>query len=131
MSRTSSDAITWGKMLRKLPTIARAIPRIVKGMKLANVQDPTQPCGLGWCFEQATQRNPQGPALLCGDTVLSYAQANEQANRIAHYLLAQGIGKGDCVAIFIENRPQLLVTVLAVAKVGAVSAMVNTSQTGD
>ncbi|MGU9807579.1 UNVERIFIED_CONTAM: long-chain-acyl-CoA synthetase [Pseudomonas sp. CM11] len=131
MSRTSSDAITWGKMLRKLPTIARAIPRIVKGMKLANVQDPTQPCGLGWCFEQATQRNPQGPALLCGDTVLSYAQANEQANRIAHYLLAQGIGKGDCVAIFIENRPEMLVTVLAVAKVGAVSAMVNTSQTGD
>ncbi|WP_417697560.1 long-chain-acyl-CoA synthetase [Pseudomonas sp.] len=131
MSRTSSDAITWGKMLRKLPTIARAIPRIVKGMKLANVQDPTQPCGLGWCFEQATQRNPQGPALLCGDTVLSYAQANEQANRIAHYLLAQGIGKGDCVAIFIENRPEMLVTVLAVAKVGAVSAMLNTSQTGD
>lgn len=131
MSRTPSDAITWAMMLRKLPTIARALPRIVKGRKLANVQDPSQPCGLGWCFEQAVQRNPQGPALLCGDTVWSYAQVNERANRIAHYLLAQGIGKGDCVAVFIENRPQLLVTVLAVAKVGAVSAMVNTSQTGD
>jgi citronellyl-CoA synthetase len=131
MSRTPSDAITWGMMLRKLPAIASAVPRIVKGMKLANVQDPTQPCGLGWCFEQATQRNPQGAALLCGDTVLSYAQVTEQANRIAHYLLAQGIVKGDCVAIFIENRPQLLVTVLAVAKVGAVSAMINTSQTED
>ncbi|MCW1245809.1 long-chain-acyl-CoA synthetase [Pseudomonas sp. SAICEU22] len=131
MSRRPSDAITWGMMLRKLPTIARAVPRIVKGMKLANVQDPTQPCGLGWCFEQATQRNPQGPALLCGDTVLSYAQVNEQANRIARYLLTQGVAKGDCVAIFIENRPQLLVTVLAVAKVGAVSAMINTAQTGD
>lgn len=131
MSRTPSDAITWGMMLRKLPAIAKAVPRIVKGMKLANVQDPTQPCGLGWCFEQATQRNPQGPALLCGETVLSYAQVNAQANRIAHYLLAQGIGKGDCVAIFIENRPQLLISVLAMAKVGAVSAMLNTSQTGD
>ncbi|MBV4553217.1 long-chain-acyl-CoA synthetase [Pseudomonas sp. SWRI102] len=131
MSRTPSDAITWGMMLRKLPAIARAVPRIVKGMKLANVQDPSQPCGLGWCFEQATQRNPQGPALLYGDTVLSYAQVNAQANRIAHYLQAQGIGKGDCVAVFLENRPQLLITVLAVAKVGAVSAMINTSQTGD
>jgi citronellyl-CoA synthetase len=118
-------------MLRKLPVIARVVPRIIKGLKLANVQDPTQPCGLGWCFEQATQRNPHGPALLCGDTVLSYAQVNEQANRIAHYLLAQGLGKGDCVAIVLENRPQLLITVLAVAKVGAVSAMINTSQTGD
>lgn len=131
MSRTPSDAITWGMMLRKLPVIARVVPRIIKGLKLANVQDPTQPCGLGWCFEQATQRNPNGPALLCGDTVLSYAQVNEQANRIAHYLLAQGLGKGDCVAIVLENRPQLLITVLAVAKVGAVSAMINTSQTGD
>jgi citronellyl-CoA synthetase len=118
-------------MLRKLPAIARVVPRIIKGLKLANVQDPTQPCGLGWCFEQATQRNPHGPALLCGDTVLSYAQVNEQANRIAHYWLAQGLGKGDCVAILLENRPQLLITVLAVAKVGAVSAMINTSQTGD
>jgi citronellyl-CoA synthetase len=118
-------------MLRKLLVIARVVPRIIKGLKLANVQDPNQPCGLGWCFEQATQRNPHGPALLCGDTVLSYAQVNEQANRIAHYLLAQGLGKGDCVAIVLENRPQLLITVLAVAKVGAVSAMINTSQTGD
>lgn len=97
MSRTPSDAITWGMMLRKLPAIARAVPRIVKGRKLANVLDPTQPCGLGWCFEQATRRNPQGPALLCGDTVLSYAQVNGQANRIAHYLLAQGIDRKSVV----------------------------------
>ncbi|ROM74948.1 long-chain-acyl-CoA synthetase [Pseudomonas brassicacearum] len=131
MSRTPSDVITWSMMLRKLPTLARAVPRIIKGMKLANVQDPAQPCGLGWCFEQATHRNPLGPALLYGDAVWSYAQVNEQANRIAHCLLAQGIGKGDCIAIFIENRPQLLITVLAVAKVGAVSAMLNTSQVGD
>jgi citronellyl-CoA synthetase len=63
--------------------------------------------------------------------VLSYAQVNEWANRIAHHLIAQGIGKGDGVAVFIENRPELLVTILAVAKVGAVSALLNTSQTRD
>ena len=131
MSRTPSATITWGMMLRKLPSIARAIPRVVKGMKVANVKDPTQPCGLGWCFEQATLRNPDGPALLHGEVVLSYAQVNEWANRIAHHLIAQGIGKGDGVAVFIENRPELLVTILAVAKVGAVSALLNTSQTRD
>jgi citronellyl-CoA synthetase len=46
-------------------------------------------------------------------------------------LIAQGIGKGDVVAVFIENRPELLVTILAVAKVGAISALLNTSQTRD
>ncbi|WP_460147063.1 long-chain-acyl-CoA synthetase [Pseudomonas sp. S2_A02] len=131
MSRTLNDTITWGMMLRKLPSIAKAIPRVVKGMKAANVKDPTQPCGLGWSFEQATLRNPDGPALLQGEVVLTYAQVNQWANRIAHHLLAQGIRKGDVVAIFIENRVELLVTILAVAKVGAISALLNTSQTRD
>jgi citronellyl-CoA synthetase len=131
MSRTSHDTITWGMMLRKLPSIAKAIPRVVKGMKVANVKDPTQPCGLGWSFEQATLRNPDGPALLQGDVTLSYSEVNQWANRIAHHLIDQGIGKGDVVAVFIENRPELLVTILAVAKVGAISALLNTSQTRD
>jgi citronellyl-CoA synthetase len=131
MSRTSHDTITWGMMLRKLPSIAKAIPRVVKGMKVANVKDPTQPCGLGWGFEQATLRNPDGPALLQGDVTLSYSEVNQWANRIAHHLIDQGIGKGDVVAVFIENRPELLVTILAVAKVGAISALLNTSQTRD
>jgi citronellyl-CoA synthetase len=126
-----SDTITWGMMLRKLPTIAKAIPRVVKGMKVANVKDPTQPCGLGWSFEQATLRNPDGLALLQDEVALTYTQVNQWANRIAHHLIAQGIGKGDGVAIFIENRPELLVTILAVAKVGAISALLNTSQTRD
>ncbi|MDI2594738.1 long-chain-acyl-CoA synthetase [Pseudomonas sp. 681] len=131
MSRTPSDTITWGMMLRKLPTIAKAIPRVVKGMKAANVKDPTQPCGLGWTFEQATLRNPDGLALLQDEVALTYTQANQWANRIAHHLTAQGIRKGDVVAVFIENRPELLVTILAVAKAGAVSALLNTAQTRD
>ena len=131
MSRTSNDTITWGMMLRKLPSIAKAIPRVVKGMKAANVKDPTQACGLGWSFEQATLRNPDGPALLQDDVTLSYSEVNQWANRIAHHLIGQGIGKGDVVAVFIENRPELLVTILAVAKVGAISALLNTSQTRD
>src|ERR1700712_899182 len=43
----------------------------------------------------------------------------------------QGIAKGDVVAVFIENRPELLVTILALAKVGAATALLNTSQTRD
>jgi citronellyl-CoA synthetase len=131
MSRTSNDTITWSMMLRKLPSIAKAIPRVVRGMKAANVKDPTQACGLGWSFEQATLRNPDGPALLQGDVTLSYSEVNQWANRIAHHLIGQGIGKSDVVAVFIENRPELLVTILAVAKVGAISALLNTSQTRD
>ena len=129
MSHQPNDMITWGMMLRKVPAIVRALPRLVRGIRAANICDPEQPCGLGWTFEQAALRNPDGAALLYGDEVLSYTQANQQANRIAHHLLEQGIGKGDVVALFIENRPELLLSVLAVAKVGGICAMLNTSQT--
>ncbi|RMP68317.1 hypothetical protein ALQ18_00014 [Pseudomonas marginalis pv. marginalis] len=129
MSHQQDDMITWGKMLRKVPAIVRALPRVVRGMRTANVTDPRQPCGLGWQFEQAALRNPEGAAILYGDSVLSYRQANQRANRIADYLHGQGIGKGDVVALFIENRPELLLSVLAVAKLGGICAMLNTSQT--
>ncbi|MDR6163108.1 long-chain-acyl-CoA synthetase [Pseudomonas fluorescens] len=127
MRHAPSDTITWSMMLRKLPMIAKAIPRVVKGMKVANVTDPTQACGLGWTFEQAALRNPDGVALMQDDVALTYTQVNQWANRIAHYLSEQGIGKGDVVAVFIENRAELLVTILALAKLGAVSALLNTS----
>lgn len=129
MSHQQIDLITWSMMLRKVPAIVRALPRVVRGMRAANVTDPKQPCGLAWHFEQATLRNPQGAALLYADSAISYRDANQRANRIAHYLHAQGIRKGDVVALFIENRPELLLSVLAVAKLGAICAMLNTSQT--
>lgn len=129
MSHSQNDMITWRMMLRKVPAIVRALPRVVRGMRAANVTDPVQPCGLGWHFEQATLRNPQGTALLYGDRVISYTEANQQANRIARHLQEKGIGKGDVVAMFIENRPELLLSVLAVAKLGGVCAMLNTAQT--
>ncbi|GAB5342201.1 long-chain-acyl-CoA synthetase [Pseudomonas fluorescens] len=129
MSHPQDDMITWRKMLRKVPAIVRALPRVVRGMRAANVTDPGQSCGLGWQFEQAVLRNPDGAALLYGDSVLSYSEANQRANRIAHHLHEQGIGKGDVVALFIENRPELLLTVLAVAKLGGICAMLNTAQT--
>ncbi|WP_017255166.1 long-chain-acyl-CoA synthetase [Pseudomonas tolaasii] len=129
MSHQQDEMITWGMMLRKVPSIVKALPRVVRGMRAANVTDPVQPCGLGWHFEQATLRNPDGAALLYGETVLSYSDANRRANRFAHYLQAQGIAKGDVVALFIENRPELLLSVLAVTKLGGICAMLNTSQT--
>ncbi|PWB32348.1 long-chain-acyl-CoA synthetase [Pseudomonas sp. SDI] len=127
---SNSDMITWGMMLRKIPLIARAIPRLVRGIKASKLK-ADQPCGLGWAFEQAVARNPQGPALLYKDNRFSYEQVNQWANRFAHYLLARGLKKGDVVGIFIENRPELLVSVLAVSKLGGICAMLNTSQTNN
>ncbi|HET8708457.1 MAG TPA: AMP-binding protein, partial [Pseudomonadales bacterium] len=125
-----NDLITWKDIAKKTPHIIRKIPGVVKGFKVSNMSDPTQPVGLGWTLERAVESNPKGLAIAYQDVRFTYDEFNRWANRIAHYLMSKGIRKGDVVAVSIENRPELLATVAGVAKIGAISAMLNTSQNG-
>ncbi len=123
-----SDVITFGQVAKKVPEFLTHLPSMIKGLRLSTQNDPTRTVGLGWALEKAVQSNPHGSAVLYKDQRFSYTQFNQWANRIAHYFLGQGLGKGDVVAVFIENRPELLATVTGLAKIGVVSALVNTSQ---
>ena len=42
-------------------------------------------------FEHAVDAVPDRVALICGDDQLTYAQLEEKANRLAHYLIDQGV----------------------------------------
>jgi len=126
----NQNIISGTQLIRKIPSVMPTLPKLIKGILIANNRNKAKPVGLGLCFEQAVERNPEGLALKYQDIELSYSKFNNWVNKIAHYLLSKGILKGDSVAIMIENRPELLATVLACAKIGAVSAMINTSQKG-
>lgn len=125
-----SGAITLGMVVSKAPELIKSSPRIIRGLLAGRSRAPQTVCGLGWAFEKAVKDNPRGNAILYEYTRFTYDETNQWANRYAHYLMDQGIRKGDVVSVFIENRPELLVCVLALAKIGAVAAMLNTSQTG-
>lgn len=127
---SKQDVITPLQFARKFAALAPKLPRMVMGLKLASNTDPTKTVGLGWALEKATKENPHGSAVLYKDTRLSYTQFNQWANRISHFFLAQGLQKGDVVAVYMENRPELLAIVAGLGKIGVVSAMVNTSQNG-
>lgn len=127
---STSDIITLRDIATRLPPLVRKLPHVVRGLILANDTRPTKPMGLAWAFERAVRKNPYGTALYYQDQQFSYSQLNDWANQIAHYFLGQGLQKGDVVAIAIENRPELLATVLGLAKIGVVNALLNTSQTG-
>jgi len=64
-----------------------------------------------------------------GRTV-SFADLNAQANRMAHAALAAGLGSGDVVALLMDNRPEFPMVWLGLAKVGIVTALVNTGARG-
>lgn len=127
---SKNDIITPAEFARKLPTFLKKAPKMVQGLMLASNNDPTKTVGLGWALEKATKENPHGSAVLYKDTRLTYTQFNQWANRIAHFFTKQGLQKGDVVAVAVENRPELLAIAAGLGKIGVVSALVNTSQTG-
>ncbi len=50
----------------------------------------------------------------------SYREINESANRLAHWLIEQGIGTEDRVAVLLEKSPELVITAFGIVKAGAV-----------
>ncbi|SHM77796.1 amino acid adenylation domain-containing protein [Duganella sacchari] len=70
-------------------------------------------------FEHNAARYPDAIALLFGDQALSYAELNERANRLAHRLIAQGIGLESRVGIAVERSFDMMTGLLAILKAGA------------
>ncbi len=122
------STISFPQFVSKLPGFIKGTPKRVKGMYIANRKPGDYPAGIGVCLERAASRNPQGLALVFEDRKYTYQAFNQWVNRIAQALQNEGFGKSDVIAVFMENRPELLACIAAIAKIGAVSALVNTSQ---
>jgi acyl-CoA synthetase (AMP-forming)/AMP-acid ligase II len=76
-------------------------------------------------FEHAVDAFPQRTALIFGDRQVTYAALDDEANRLAHHLAAQGIGPGDHVGLYARNSTAAVVTLLAIIKLRAVTININ------
>src|SRR4051794_13807428 len=76
-------------------------------------------------FEHAVDYFPERLAVACGDEELTYADLEEQANRLAHHLADHGVGAGSHVGMCTRNRLEAIVTMLAVYKLRAALINVN------
>ncbi len=70
-------------------------------------------------FRERTALTPSAPAVVYGETRLSYSRLDELSDRVASFLKEQGIGKGDFVPILIKRSHWMAVTALGVLKSGA------------
>ncbi|WP_180134479.1 long-chain-acyl-CoA synthetase [Acinetobacter sp. YH12070] len=131
MSQTTQhDLIGIADVAAKIPAFISKVPNLLSGLKQAYLRTPNTSAGLGIAFEKAVKRNPKGYALYFEEQRYTYNELNEWANQIGHYYLALGAKKGDVIAVMIENRSELVATIVALAKIGVTSALVNTSQVG-
>jgi 3-oxocholest-4-en-26-oate---CoA ligase len=75
--------------------------------------------------EHAIDAVPDRVALICGDEQVTYAQLEEKANRLAHYLIDQGVKKDDKVGLYCRNRIEIVIAMLGIVKAGAILVNVN------
>ncbi|MFM0045605.1 class I adenylate-forming enzyme family protein [Paraburkholderia sediminicola] len=80
---------------------------------------------IGSTLTQAAAAHPDHIAIIHGDKTLSYRAFNERANRLASQFRALGIRPGDRVGILQRNGPELLETLFATFKAGAVAVPIN------
>ncbi|HVF64223.1 MAG TPA: class I adenylate-forming enzyme family protein [Casimicrobiaceae bacterium] len=85
-----------------------------------------RPSNVDRMFRDAVAFAPDAEAVIDGDTRLSYRQLEERASRMAAGLRAGGIGKDDRVALMLSNRLEAIVSLFAVARIGAVIVLIGT-----
>lgn len=67
-----------------------------------------------------------GPAFVFDGTSVSRAEFSGMVDQTTAWLAAQGIGKGDVVAVWLVNRIEWITLLFAAARLGAIVAAVNT-----
>lgn len=71
-------------------------------------------------FERQVEERPNAIALKFGNSALTYAELNEQSNQLGRYLIEKyNIEKEDLIGLLVGRNPNMLVSILAVLKVGA------------
>jgi acyl-CoA ligase (AMP-forming) (exosortase A-associated) len=73
----------------------------------------------------AAERTPDAPALTYGTTTLNYASLAQSINAFANGLLAQGMARGERVAIYLEKRFETVIASFGAPAAGGVFVPLN------
>jgi o-succinylbenzoate---CoA ligase len=83
---------------------------------------------LAWLAQRAVE-NAESIALIYKAQKWTYAELNQEASEMAARLAAMGVKRGDHVAVLMPNRPEYVMLIYAVARLGAVLVPLNTRLT--
>ncbi|CAG9179786.1 Medium-chain fatty-acid--CoA ligase [Cupriavidus laharis] len=77
-------------------------------------------------IEQRLEASPDATAVIEGERAITVSQFHAQCGHALAWLQAQGVRRGDRVAVWLVNRTEWLVLLFALARLGAVLVSVNT-----
>lgn len=83
------------------------------------------PMHLGDMLRQTASRNPQKPALICGEQVVSFEAFDQSTDALAGWFLREGLKAGDRIAIHWTNSIEVANLYFACFKAGMIAVPVN------
>src|SRR6187549_135859 len=115
--------LSFGEIKREVRTIT-LLSRVKRRLDRVPLDGPFTTAD---AIEQAVDRHSSRVAVRFEDQTVTYAEIERAANRVAHWAHAQGVRRGDVVALLMENRPEYLFAWIGLAKIGAVTSLINTN----
>lgn len=91
---------------------------------------PGMPYGLSRILDERVEEQPNGLALAFGNDRYTWRDLDRRVNQYARLFQSRGIAQGDVVALFMDNRPDFLFVFYALARLRAVTSLINTNLTG-
>ena len=79
----------------------------------------------GTLVELNAEKYAENIAIKFEDISLTYKDFNERVNQYAHYFISVGLKKGDIVELMMVNRPEYLIIVSAISKIGGITSLIN------
>ncbi len=116
--------------------VSKALSTLTEVPDLLRIAKELKPKPLDQCdcfaarAESVAERFPDRNAVIFEDRTLTWRELNTEANRWAAALQKLGLKQGDAVSVVMENRIEFLTILLALNKLGAIAALINTNLTG-
>lgn len=106
--------------LQCLWRVAKRIDRFAKN----------RPWSASRLLDERVSETPNGLAIAYQDERYTWRDLDRRVNQFARFFQSRGIGRGDVVAVLMDNRPDYLGAVLALNRLRAVASLINTNVTG-
>ncbi|WP_208918324.1 non-ribosomal peptide synthetase [Paenibacillus uliginis] len=81
--------------------------------------------GLHRKFEEKAESDPYEIAIIYENTTMSYEELNARANKLANYLIRNGVRKEDKIGVLAAPCPDLVVALLGILKAGCAYVPLN------
>jgi citronellyl-CoA synthetase len=117
--------LKFSEVFPRILALIPRLPKIAKALKGALSLTDEDKISIGGVIEEIAVTFKDRTALLFEEKSWTYQEFNQETNRLAHYLLSRGVKKGDNIVSFLNNRPELLFTLSAAAKIGARVSLIN------